>query len=70
MEQKSRKDILDKTEMDCTGNSFVTLKDHKENFMKHYNTRLTNPSKNEIGWISKYISDQINTKVVGKLNIN
>ena len=26
-------DILDKIEMNGTGNSFVTLKDHKEKFM-------------------------------------
>ena len=53
--------ILDKIEMDGTGNSFVTLKDYKENFMNHPTTRLINPSKDEIGRISKHILDKINT---------
>ena len=63
-------DILDKIEINGTGNSFVTLKDHKENFTNHPTTRLTNPSKNEKGRISKHILDQINTKLVSKLTVN
>ena len=34
--------------MNVSGNSFVTLKDHKENFMNDPTTRLMNLSKNEI----------------------
>ena len=52
------------------GNSFVTLKDHKENFTNHPTTRLIDPSKNEIGRISKQISDQINSKLISKLSVN
>ena len=63
-------DILDKIEINGTGNSFVTLKDHKENFTNHPTARLINPSKNEIGRISKHILDQINTKLVSKLRVN
>ena len=63
-------DILDKTESNGTGNSFVTLKDRKENFMKDPSTRLINPPKNETGRISKHILDQIITKLVSKLNLN
>ena len=63
-------DILDKIEINGTGNSFVTLKHHKENFTNHPMTRLINPSKNEIGRISKHILDQINTKLVSKLRVN
>ena len=62
--------ILDKTDMNCARNSFVTLKDHKENFKNHPTTRLLNPSKNEIGTVSKHILDQINTKLVSKLSVN
>ena len=40
-------DILDKIKMNGTGNSFVNLKDHKENFINHTTTRLINPSRNE-----------------------
>ena len=45
--------------MNGTG-SFVTLKNHKENFMKHPITRLLNLSKNEVGRISKYIKMELN----------
>ena len=40
--------ILDKIEINGTGNYFVSLKDHKENFTNHPTTRLIIPSKNEI----------------------
>ena len=62
--------ILDKIKINGTGNSFITLKDHKENFTNHPTTRLINPSKNEIGRISKHILDQINSKLVSKLSVN
>ena len=57
-------DVLDKIEMNGTGNSFVTLKDRKENFMSHSTIRPINPSKNEIGRIREHILDQINTELV------
>ena len=57
-------DTLDKIEINSTGNSFITLKDNKENFTNHPTTRLINPSKNETGRISKHILDQINTESV------
>ena len=63
-------DKLDKIEMNGTGNSFVTLKDHKENFMNHPTTRLKSPSKNEIGGISKHILVQIKTNLISKLSVN
>ena len=39
--------ILDKIEINGTGNYFITLKDHIENFTNHPTTRLINPSKNK-----------------------
>ena len=62
--------ILKKIEINGTGTSFITLKDHKENFTNHPTTRLINPFKNEIGRTSKHILDQINTKLVSKLSVN
>ena len=62
--------ILNKIEINGTSTSFITLKDHKENFTNHPTTRLINPFKNEIGRISKHILDQINTKLVSKLSVN
>ena len=62
--------ILDKIEINATGNSFITLKDHQEKFNHHPMTRLINPFKNEIGRINKHILEQINSKLVRKESIN
>ena len=59
-----QENTLDKTEMNDTGNSLVTLKGHKVNFINHATAWAINPSKNEIGRISRCILDQINTKLV------
>ncbi|XP_048587788.1 uncharacterized protein LOC125570293 [Nematostella vectensis] len=49
--------------MDTTANkqAFITLKDHKPNFANKPTCRLINPTKSEIGKISKSILDRINT---------
>ena len=41
--------------MECCSdqNAFITLKDHKENFSNSTNCGLINPSKSEVGHISK-----------------
>ena len=62
--------ILDKIKINGTSNSFVTLKDHKEDFTNHPMTRLINPSKNEIGRISKHILDQMNSAFGSKLSLH
>ena len=62
--------ILDKIEINTTGISFITLKDHKENFIDHPTVRLTNPPKNEMGRISKCILVQINAELVSQLSVN
>ena len=46
------------------GNSFITIKDHKENFDNHPTVRLINPAKNELGRISKLILGKINKKKI------
>ena len=35
--------VIDRIEISGTGNSFITLKDHKENFLNRPATRLLNP---------------------------
>ena len=65
-----RGDIFDIIEINGTNNCFITLKDHKENFVKHPTTRLINPAKNEIGRISKSILDKINICLWEKLKLN
>ena len=37
--------IIDRIEINGTCNSFITLKDNKENFLNRPNTRLLNPAK-------------------------
>ena len=63
-------DMSDKIKMNGTGNSIVTLKGNKENFINHRTIRLINPSKNEIGRKSKHILDQISTELISKLSVN
>jgi len=51
-------------------NSFITLKDHKENFENHPTTRLINPAKNEVGRISKHILENLNKTIRETLMLN
>ena len=44
-------------------NSYITLKDHKDNFYNNPQCRFINPTKSEIGIISKNILDKINTRI-------
>ena len=62
--------ILDKVEGNGTANCFITLKDHKANFLNHPTTRLLNPAKNEFGRISKQILDQRNSNLCEILKVN
>ena len=62
--------VLDKIEVNAENNCFITLKDHKENFVNSPKTRLINPAKNEIGRVSKVILEKINSNLCRKLHIN
>ncbi len=48
--------------------AFITLKDHKPNFANNPTCRLINPTKSEIGKISKQILDRVNKKIITALN--
>ena len=50
--------------------SYITLKDHKENFRSHPTCRLINPAKSEIGIISKQTLDRINKTTLEATKIN
>ena len=56
-------DIAERVDCFVKSNAFVTLKDHKENFQSNRKCRLINPAKNEIGKVSKFFIQNINTKV-------
>ena len=49
--------------------SFITLKDHKENFENSLPCRLINPAKSEMGRVSKQILDGINGKLKSRLDV-
>ena len=43
--------------------AYITIKDHKEDFLIKINCRLINPSKSSIGKINKVIIDKINQQI-------
>ena len=64
------KEVIKRMETNEEGNSFITIKDHKENFNNHPTVRLIISSKNELGRISKLILDKINKKIIQKSELN
>ena len=48
---------------------YITVKDHKEDF-PHKICRLINPSKSDIGKLSKIILDKINSDVLSSVQVN
>ena len=49
---------------------FVTIKDHKPDFRTNPKYRLLNPTKSELGKLSKHILQTINTELQNKLKVN
>ena len=64
------KEVIKRMETNEEGNTFITIKDHKENFDNHPTVRQINPAKNELGRISKLILDKINKKISQKFELN
>ena len=62
--------IDDRVETTATREAFITLKDHKDNFENKPTCRLINPSKQEIGKISKQILDNLNKKLLNATKVN
>ena len=60
----------DLTESLAQAPAFITLKDHKENFRTSHPCHLINPSKSELGKVSKVILENMNTNLVKSLNVN
>ena len=50
--------------------AFIPVKDHKDTFPNFPTFQLINPSKSEIGKISKSILDKINDALVEKTKVN
>ena len=62
--------IEDRTQILAETESKVTVKDHKESFHSNPEYRLINPTKSEIGKISKQITERINKELRKKLGLN
>ena len=62
--------IQDRVERYANRNAFLTLKDHKENFRSNTKCRLLNPSKSEIGLISKKFLERIINDIKRSTNVN
>ena len=63
-------DIGDRVETMARRQVFISLKDHKENFLNNPNCRLINPVKNNLELISKQILYRINNSIRSKTNAN
>ena len=50
--------------------AYVTIKDYKEGFAYKISCRLMNPSKTDIGKISKQILDRVNNTILEKNKVN
>ena len=48
---------------------YITVKDHKEDFPRKISCRLINPSKLDIGKLSKIILDEINSDVLSSVQV-
>ena len=66
----NRLDLEDKIEKLQESESYITIKDHKDDFPHKISFRLINPSKSDIGKISKLIIDKINTKLLKIYKVN
>ena len=62
--------IDDRVDVTANKEAFITLKDHKPNFANNPTCRLINPTKPELGKISKQILDRVNAKVIAATKIN
>ena len=64
------REVLNRLEINGEKNSFITLKDHRENFNNNSTVRLINPAKNELGRISKAILDTANKSIREAIGLN
>ena len=66
----SSMNIADRIDQIAEKDAFITLKDHKENFHTNPKCRLINPTKTEIGHISKSMLERIVKEVTLSTNFN
>ena len=49
---------------------YITAKDRKESFPQNPSFRLINPSKSDIGKVSKTILDRMNKEITSSIQVN
>ena len=64
------REVLNRLEINCENNSFITLKDHKENHINNLTVRLLNLAKNELRHISKAFLDTTNKNIREAISLN
>ena len=64
------KDEVKRMEANKEGDSFIKVKDRKENFDNHPTVRLNSPARNELERISKLILDKISKEISQKFELN
>ena len=62
--------MLQHMDIEGESNSFITLKDHKENFQNNPSVRLINLAKNELRRLSKFIIQAVNKELRHEVNLN
>ena len=62
--------VSDRVQCLAEKESFVTLKDHKDNFLNKPTCRLINPAKSELGHVSKRLLERIVSDVRSKTSLN
>ena len=62
-------EISDRVEQIALKDAYITVKDHKKEFPNKISCRLINPTKSNIGKISKHFLDKINKNLIEKLEL-
>ena len=62
--------VANRVESMAKQESFITLKDHKDNYRSNPKYRLLNLTKSQLGKISNQILQKINKTLRSKLNLN
>ena len=63
-------ELDDRIEVSASRDAFLTLKDHKPDVTNNPTCRLINPTKSEVGIISKHILDNINKEITKATKLN
>ena len=66
----AKHEIGDKIEAMSHEQAFISLKDHKENFLNNPKCRLINPAKSDLGFVGKTILDRINNSIRSHVSVN